>query len=160
MVVSSGMRARHPNQRIADTRGVHATLLPSRDRSGSTTVAGSEYAASSPLRTVDGHPVLDAHLAHAVQSATSTPPKVRPDSSLPGPFFASLLGQWIKEEQGLVHGRYLRAASASRKFVVTRVLQSFPRECIKLIIKLGTLHFGKHPQRPCLCGCWRFFTDD
>ena len=42
-------------------------------------------------------------------------------------FFASLFGKWIKGEQGLVHGRYLRAGSASRKFVVTRVVQSFPR---------------------------------
>ena len=104
MVVSSGMRARHPNQRIADTRGVHTTLLPSRDRSGSTTVAGSEYAASSPLRTVDGHPVLDAHLAHAVQSATSTPPKVRPDSSLPGTLLCE--SSWAVDQGGAKFGSW------------------------------------------------------
>ena len=51
-------------------------------------------------------------------------------------FFASLLGQRINVEQGLVHGLYLPAGSTSRKFVVTRVLQSF----LRVLAKPTALH--------------------
>ena len=35
-----------------------------------------------------------------------------------------------------------------------------PRRHIQLNTRLMELHIGNHPQSVCLCGCWRFFTDD